>query len=229
MSSAGGPVERSRGRRSRRSVGCVGGDGAQHAHVAQAAVALLEVGLQEEGHVAGGGAAALPSGPRAGGGTWCRAGRRHAALAFSRSGSATRRSPQTMRPSSRPEGDPDVLGGGGQHLRGPADRVVELDALVPDRVPDGVGDGLDVPVAVVDEDDVEVAVGAQRSAGRSRRRPGGPGAAGRPGGPVGQVREPGVGLGGVAAAEFLALAARVASRSRRLRSRSDVSTGMAGT
>ena len=60
------------------------------------------------------------------------------------------------------QGDPDVLGRGGQHLLGAPDRVVELDALVPHRVPDAVGDGLDVPVTGVDQDHVEVAVGAQR-------------------------------------------------------------------
>ncbi len=59
------------------------------------------------------------------------------------------------------QGHPHVLGGGAQHLRGAANRVVEVHTLVPDRVPDGVGDGLDLPVAVVDQHHVEVAVGAQ--------------------------------------------------------------------
>ena len=79
------------------------------------------------------------------------------------SGSATLASPQTTPPIEEAEGDPDVLGGGAEHLGRPPHRVVEVHPLVPDRVPDGVGDRLDVPVAVVEQDHIEVAVGAQRA------------------------------------------------------------------
>ncbi len=141
--------------------GCVGGDGAQHAHVAQAAVALLQVGLEEEGHVA----AAGPAGAHLVleqrevlGAELVAPGR--LGLLQERFGD-TGLTPDHAR-IEQAESDPDVFGGDGQDLLGAADRVVELDALVPDGVPDPVGDGLDVPVAGVDEDDVQIAVGAQR-------------------------------------------------------------------
>ena len=102
------------------------------------------------------------------------------------------------------QGDPGVLGRGGQHLLGAPDRVVELDALVPHRVPDAVGDGFDVPVTGVDQDHVQVAVGAQRSPPVAAHGQEGQVALGVLGRLVRQLREPGVGLGGVAAAEFLA-------------------------
>jgi hypothetical protein len=113
---------------------------------------------------------------------------RQASLALASNGSATLASPQTMRPSSSPS----------------ATRV-EMDALVPDRIPDAVGDGLDVAVAVVEEDDVQIAVGAQRATAvpahcdQSHVTPG------VSGDPVSEAREPGVSFGGVAPAERLAL------------------------
>ena len=80
-----------------------------------------------------------------------------------------------------------------------------MDALVPDRVPDGVGDLGDVPVAVVDEHHVEVAVGAEGAPAVAAHGDEGQVPLGVAGGPFGQAGEPGVGLGGVASAEFLAL------------------------
>ena len=83
----------------------VGGDGAQHADVAQPAVALLQVGLEEEGDVAGGGASLghLDLEQRAG--TWCRAGR--ARRPWPSRGAARRPcgSPQTMRGVEQAERD----------------------------------------------------------------------------------------------------------------------------
>ena len=87
--------------------------------------------------------------------------------------------------------------------------MIEVHALVPDRVPDAVGDRLDVPVAVVDEDHVEVAVGAQRAAPVAAHGDQGQVPLVVPGRPFGQAGEPGVGLGGVAPAELLAPEARL--------------------
>ena len=98
----------------------------------------------------------------------------------------------------------DVLGGRAEDLGRPPDRVVEVYALVPDRVPDGVGDLPDVPVAVVDEHHIEVAVGAQRAPPVAPHGHEGQVPLDVAGGPFGQAGEPGVGLGGIAATEFLA-------------------------
>ena len=137
-----------------------GRDGPQHADVAQTAVTLLQVGLEQEGHVAGGGpsfghllleewevAGTEPVAP--GGAGLLQEGLDDLGL--------TPDEPSV----EQAERHPHVLGGGGEHLGGPADRVVEVDPLVPDRVPDGVGDLGDVPVSVVDEHHIEVAVGAE--------------------------------------------------------------------
>ena len=59
------------------------------------------------------------------------------------------------------EGHPQVLAGHVQGLARAAHAVVEGDALVPHRVPDPVGGGGDVLAALVDQHDVEVAVGAE--------------------------------------------------------------------
>ena len=79
-----------------------------------------------------------------------------------------------------------------------------MDALVPHRVPDGVGDLLDVPVAVVDEHHIEVAVGAERAPAVAADGHEGQVALGVARRPFGQAREPGVRLGRIAPAEFLA-------------------------
>jgi hypothetical protein len=42
--------------------------------------------------------------------------------------------------------------------------MVEAHPLVPHRVPDGVGDGTDVPASLMDEDDVEVGAGPELAA-----------------------------------------------------------------
>ena len=98
----------------------------------------------------------------------------------------------------------DVLGGRAEDLGRPPDRVVEVYPLVPDRVPDGVGDLPDVPVAVVDEHYIEVAVRAERAPpvaphGHEREVP-----FDIAGCPFGQAGEPGVGLCGITATKFLA-------------------------
>ena len=185
----------------------VGGDGAQHADVAQAAVALLEVGLEEEGDVPGGGAALghLDLEQRAG--TSCRAASRHAARAFSRSGSATLGSPQTMRPSRRPSA---TRTSSAAALRTSEGRRTEWSRCTPSsqtgyQMPSATARMS--PVAVVDEDHIEVAVGAQRAAAVAAHGHQGQVPLAVAGRPVGQAGEPGVRLGGVAPAEFLALQA----------------------
>ncbi len=107
------------------------------------------------------------------------------------------------------ERHPHVLCGGAEHLGGAADRVVEMDTLVPHRVPDGVGDLPDLPVALVDQHHIEVAVGAQRATAVATDGHQGQVAFAVAGGPLGQVREPVVGLSGVAPTEFLALQPRL--------------------
>ena len=107
-------------------------------------------------------------------------------------------------PVEEAERDAHVLGRRAEHLGGPAHRVVEVHALVPHRVPDAVGHGADVAAAVVDQHHIEVAVGAQRpppvpADGHEGQVPLVVAA-----GPIGQLGEPGVGLVGVAPAEFLA-------------------------
>ena len=130
---------------------------------------------------------------------------RQAARALASSGSATLGSPQTRRASSRPEGDPHVVGRGREHLGRPAHRMIEVHPLVPDRVPDGVGDGLDVAMPGVDEHHVEVAVGAERAPPVPPDGQKGQVAVGFSDGPVGQTGEPFVRLGGVGPAEGVAL------------------------
>jgi hypothetical protein len=184
-------------------LGRVLGDGAQHAHVAQPAVALLEVGLEEEGDVARGSPALAhlrfeerqvlgPElvAPRRAGPFEQRV--RNAGLA-----------PDQTRVEEA-EGDAHVVGRGRQHLGGPPHRVVQVDTLVPHRVPDTVGHRLDVAMAIVDEHHIEVAVGTQRPPPVAAHGHQGQVPPGVPGGAVGQVGEPFVGLGGVAATEFLA-------------------------
>ena len=112
-------------------------------------------------------------------------------------------------PVEQSEGDPQILSGHAENLRGPANRVIEVHALVPDRVPDGVGHGLDVSVPVVDEDDVEITVGAEPAAAVAAHGQQGQVPLVVAGRPVGQVREPSIGLGGIAPAEFLSPQARL--------------------
>ena len=148
----------------------VGGQGAQHADVAEPAVALLEVGLEQERDVAGGGAALGHLDLDDAAGTGCPSRSRHAALAFSMRGSASLRSPQTTRRIEQPEGHAEVFGGGAEHLGGPPHRVVEVNALVPDRVPDAVGHRLDIPIPAVDNTHRGRCRGTG-SCARSHRRP----------------------------------------------------------
>ncbi len=186
----------------------VGGDGAQHTDVAQTAVALLEVGLEQEGHVASRGATLghlrLEQGEVPGPEAVAPGGTRFVEEWLGDPGLAP------DKPAvEQAERHPHVLGGGAEDLGGAADRVVEVDTLVPHRVPDGVGDLPDVPVAVVDQHHIEVAVGAQRAPSVAADGHQGQVALGVAGGPLGQVREPVVGLSGVAPAEFLALQPRL--------------------
>jgi hypothetical protein len=83
--------------------------------------------------------------------------------------------------------------------------MIQVHALVPDRIPDGVGDRLDVAVTTVDQDHIEVAVGAQRAPAISSDGQEGQVAVGLPDGPCRHTGEPFVGLGGVGPAERVAL------------------------
>ena len=178
-------------------------DGAQHADVAQPAVALLEVGLEKERHVARRGAPFghlhLQQGevPRAepvapGGARLLEERIRHLRL------------PPDEAAVEEPERDAHVLGGHTEHLGGAADGVVEVHALVPHRVPDGVGDLPDVPVPGVDEHDVEVTEGAQGAPAVPPDGDEGQVPLDVARGPFGQAGQPGVRLGCVPPAEFLA-------------------------
>ena len=181
----------------------VGRDGAQHADVAQAAVALLEIGLEQEGDVTGGGAALghlhLEQGQVLGAQAIAPGGARLLEEWLGHLGLAPDET--TV---EEPERHPHVLGGGAEHLGGPAHGVVEVHALVPHRVPDAVGDLADVPVAVVDEHHIEVAVGAQRAPPVPAHGDEGQVPLIVACDPLGQAREPGIRLGSVAPAEFLA-------------------------
>jgi hypothetical protein len=178
-------------------------DGPQDRDVAQATVALLQVGLEEKGDVAGrlppllhgrleDGEIARPQLGSPGGLGLLDEGLGHLGLA-----------PDHAR-IEEAEGNTGVLGGGAEHLGGPPHRVVQVDPLVPHGVPDAVGHRLDVAAPVVDEHDIEVAVGAERATPVAADGDQGEVAPALPGGPIGQSREPGVRLGGVAAAELLA-------------------------
>lgn len=139
--------------------GCGPSGGPHHVDVAQAAVRLLQIGLEQERHIAVGAVALVdlfgengkpPPGPRA---------------------------PEVERPGEERVHDggitghqatveqaelgPEVVGRDGQDLRRATHRVVEAHSLVPHRIPDGVGDGFDILAALVDEHHVEVATGAE--------------------------------------------------------------------
>ncbi len=147
---------------------------------------FLQVRFEQEGDVAGGVAPALHLdleqrevlGPEAGAPRLLGLGEervRHLRLAPDHA------------PVEQSQRDPGVLSGGGKHLGGATDRMVQVHAFIPDRIPDAVGDGLDVPVAVVDEDDVEVAVGAQRATAVPAHGDEGHVTPGVPGDPVGEA------------------------------------------
>ena len=107
-------------------------------------------------------------------------------------------------PVEEAEGHPHVIRGSGEDLGRPADGVVQVDPLVPHGVPDGVGDLADVPDAVVDEHDIEVAVRAERTPAVAPDGNQGQVPASVPSGPFCQAGEPDIRLGRIAPAEFLA-------------------------
>ena len=59
------------------------------------------------------------------------------------------------------KGHAQILGRCTQHVLGAPNCVVDLDALIPHRIPEGVRDLLDVAAPVVDHHEVEVAVWAE--------------------------------------------------------------------
>jgi hypothetical protein len=58
-------------------------------------------------------------------------------------------------------GGVEVVGGQAEGLLRHLDTVAEMDSLLPDRIPDGVGDRGDIRPRVVKEHDVDVAAGGQ--------------------------------------------------------------------
>ena len=183
---------------------CVGREGSQHAEVAQAAVALLEIGLEQERDVAGLGAALghllLEQWEVPGAQAVAPGGSGFFEQRLGHSGFAPHH--PAVKQS---ECHPHVLGRNAEHLGGATNGVVEVHTLVPDRVPDGVGNLPDLPVAVVDQHHIEVAVGAQGGSAVTADCHEGQVPRGVARGPFGQAGEPGIGLGGVTPAEFLAL------------------------
>ncbi len=180
-----------------------GGDGAQHADVAQPAVALLQVRLKEERHVTGGGAALghllLEEREVPGAKTVAPGGAGLLEERIRDLGLAP------YEPAvEQAERHPNVLGGSAEDLGRTPDRVVEVDPLVPDRIPDGVRDLPDVPVSVVDEHHIEVAVRAERAPAVPPDRHESQVSLHVSGRPFGQAGEPIVRFSGIAAAKFLA-------------------------
>ncbi len=130
--------------------------------VAQAAVGLLQVGLEQEGDVAVGTVAFVDLGRQH------RKPLRGVAPPLvqrrSQHGLGHRRIAGHHPAVEQPELGSEVPLGHLEDLGGAANGVVEADAFVPHRVPDGIGDATDVPATLVDQHDVEVAVGAELAA-----------------------------------------------------------------
>ena len=126
--------------------------------------------------------------------------------ASANNGSATFWIPPDEAGIEQAEGDAHVVGRGGRgHFGWPAHRMVQVHTLVPDRVPDGIGDRFYVAMTPVDQDDVEVAVGAQRASPIASDRKKCQVTVGFSHGALGDGGEPFVGLGGVGPAEIVAL------------------------
>jgi hypothetical protein len=141
-----------------------GGDGAQRGGVAEAAVGLLEVGFEEEAQLTGAcGAvgAQLAEFREAPGGLVAPVGEDGGAQAGGEGEVAGQ-----VTGVEQAQLDLEVLGGGPAGLGVRADRVVEGEAEVPDRVPEAVRDGGDGGRvgAVVQEQQVEVAARGQLAA-----------------------------------------------------------------
>ena len=187
---------------------------------------LLEVGLEEEGDVTMGTVplgdlgrqlgqpCAGPGAPLLGGPG--EHGERHRAV------------PRHHAPVEQSQLGAQVLPGHLQDLARAAHGVVEADALVPHRVPDGVGQGRDVTAAVVHQHHVEIAVGAQLapavSAHRHQRHPVGI----APRGLVQQPGQPAVGGVGQGPAEGVTVQVGRSSSSWR-NERRDTGDGSTGT
>ncbi len=139
-----------------------GRDRPQHAHVTEPAVTLLEVGLEQERHI-----------------TRYAVALGHLRFEVRQVARAERIAPGVAGVDDQGVGDlvvppdqagieqaecnPDVIGCGGEDLARPPHRMVQPNPFVPDRVPDGVGDGLYVATAGMEEHDIEVAEGAERA------------------------------------------------------------------
>ena len=141
---------------------------AEGVDVAQAAAALLEVGLEQEGHLAGAVVAVLHRSGQL---------RRGAASPASatdpgaRGSSALRAvSPAMWRTDEERRGGVEVVLGEAEGLLDGADGVAELQALVPDRVPEPLGDPGDVGSPVVQQQHVDVGERGELAPARSHPR-----------------------------------------------------------
>ncbi len=174
-----------------------GGRGAQHLPLAEAAVGLLEVGLEEEGELADLAGPSAPEVPQLGqqlGGGLAPAGESGGAQAggeFGVAGDEAR--------VEQAESRLDVGGRDGDRLRHRAHGVVQAQSGVPDRVPEGVGQGGDLGTTVVHQHQVEVPVGrgltaAEAADGDQREALGAPPRRGAPPA-LARRRRPGHGVG----------------------------------
>ena len=132
---------------------------AQRVHVAQAAPAFLEVGFEEEGHLAG----LLVTGPHPAGQVGQPALGPLLPLLDGLAGQLLGEALVAGEVAHLQErgGGVEVVGGQRQGFAHGPNGVAELQALVPDRVPEGVGEGADVGAAPVQEQDVDVGVEAE--------------------------------------------------------------------
>ena len=138
-------------------------------------------------------------------GSHCPGLRRHRSSARASSGVDDLGVPGHQATVEQAELGPQVVGGHVEDLGRPADRVVEAHPLVPDRIPDGVGDGADVPPTLVDEDHVEVAAGTELAPAVAADRHQSEAPEVPVGGVVQEPRQPGVGGVGQGMAEVVAV------------------------
>ena len=132
---------------------------AQGVDVAQAAAPLLQVGLEQEGHLAG----LVVAGPHPGGQVGQPALGPLLPLLEGLAGQLLGEALVAGEVAHLQQrgGGVEVVGGQRQGLPHRAHGVAELQALVPDRVPEAVGEGADVRAAAVQEQHVDVGVEAE--------------------------------------------------------------------
>ena len=146
----------------------------QRMNVTEAAAALLQVGLDLEGHLPG--LVVSLRHPLA------ELGKPVAGMALPRGAGAVRQAGRQpcitgdVAGSQQRGGGVEVARGQAQRLLRRRDAVAEVQALLPDRVPDGIGDRRHVGMCLVEEHDVDVAargkLGAPVAPDRHERQPG---------------------------------------------------------